>query len=51
MDSEDKDNREEVIKKIKELPAKERVKAVALNYWLEKKKKLDDELEAKIQSL
>jgi hypothetical protein len=35
MESEDKDNREEVIKKIKELPAKERVKAVALNHWLE----------------
>ena len=43
--------REEVIAKIKELEGKEKVKAVALNYYLEKKKDLDKELEEKIASL
>lgn len=42
------DNKEEVIKRIKELPPKDRVKAVALNHHLEDKKKLDVCLEYKI---
>lgn len=45
----DEDNREEVIAKIKELPPLLRVKAAALNFYLEKKKDLDKELEPEIE--
>jgi hypothetical protein len=44
-------NDEELIKKIKELPLKERVKVAALFHYTKKKEVLDNELEAKIKSL
>lgn len=42
---EDKNNKEEVIKRIKELPAQDRVLLAALNFHLERKKQVDDEFE------
>ena len=43
------DNKEEVVKRIKELTPKDRIKAIALNFHLEEKKKLDVCLEYKIE--
>lgn len=45
------DNSEEIKQKIKKLPLKEKLKAVALNYYLSEKKKLDMELEKEMKNL
>lgn len=41
----------QVAKAIKKLDIKEKIKAVALNYHLEKKKELDDEYEKELKTL
>lgn len=43
--------KDELLKKIKELPLKERVKAAALYHYTQLKDKLDNELENKIKAL
>jgi len=45
------DNSEEIKQKIKKLPLKEKLKAVALNFYLSEKKKLDIELEKEMKNL
>lgn len=45
------DNSEEIKQRIKKLPLKEKLKAVALNYYLTEKKKLDIELEKEMKAL
>lgn len=45
------DNSEELKTKIKALPPKDKVKAVALNHYLEKKKKADEDMEAEMKLL
>lgn len=45
------DNSEELKSKIKALPPKDKVKAVALNFYLDKKKIDDEKMEAEIKLL
>lgn len=46
-----RDNREQICKAIKELPIHKKLKAVALNYHLMEKKKLDIALDREIKAL
>lgn len=45
------DNSEDIKNKIKKLPLKDKLKAVALNFYLTEKKKLDLELEKEMKNL
>ena len=44
-------NDDTILKKIKELPLKDRVKAIAIYHYTQKKANLDTELEKKIKAL
>ena len=47
----DVNKEDEIVKKIRGLVMKDRLKAVAINYYLQKKKKLDQQLEEDMRKL